>query len=273
MSMERDSLLREVDEELRREQFQRLWEQYGTYMLAGAVALLLSVGGYKWWEGRNAAAAEQAGSQFEQALDAATAGNEAEAQKLLRTIGSSSTGYASLAQLALAGQALKSGNTEAASAAYEAAAKQASDDLIRDYARLQSISLKIDTADFTEVQNRLNDLIGDKSPWRYMARELLGVAAIKAGKLDDARNVLAPLSVDPRASAAVRERAGALMSVVIAAELARSAPGKVELEKTADANGADAGGGTAAPAAPPAKEAAPPAKAGPAAKGPAAKSK
>src|SRR5262249_27520282 len=104
--------------------------------------------------------------------------------------------------------------------------------LIKDFARLQSVALKIDSADFTEVQNRLNDLIGDKNPWRFMARELLGVAAIRAGKLDEARNTLAPLSADPRAPGTIRERAGAMMSLVVAAEQERSAPGKVELEKT-----------------------------------------
>ena len=233
MAMERDALLREVDEELRRDQLQKLWEQYGTYMIGAFAALLVGVGGSKWWETRRIAATERAGQQFEQALDAATSGNTAEAQKIFQTIGSSSgAGYPVLAQLALAGQAVKAGNVDTAAIAYEAAASRSRDELVRDYARLQSIALKIDSADFTEVQNRLNPLIGDKSPWRYLARELVGVAAVRAGKFDEARSILAPLSADPRASAAVRERAGAMMNVVVAAELERSAPGKVEFEKT-----------------------------------------
>ncbi len=246
MTMERDALLREVDDELRRDQFQKLWEQYGTYFLGAGVALLVFVGGYKWWEARKSAAAELAGGQFEQALELAGAGNEAEAQKVLRTIGTTREAYGALAQLALAGQAVKAGNTDAAIAAYDAAAAKAGDTLIKDFARLQSVSLKIDTADFTEVQNRLNDLIGDKSPWRYMARELVGVSAIRAGRLDDARNLLAPLAADPRASAAVRERAGALMSVVVAAELAKSGPSKVDFEKT-EASDTPASAGDASP--------------------------
>lgn len=232
MTIDRDGLLREVADEMRRDQLQKLWDEYGTYFLAVGLALLVGVGGYKWWDARQIAAAEVAGAQFEQALDLAGAGNEADAQKLLRTIASSREAYGALAQLALAGQAVKAGNTEAAIAAYDAAAAKADDSLIKDFARLQSVSLKIDTVDFTEVQNRLNDLIGDKSVWRYMAREIVGVSAIRAGRLDDARNLLAPLAADPRASAAVRERAGALMSVVVAAELAKSAPSKVEFEKT-----------------------------------------
>lgn len=232
MTMERDALMREVDEELRREQFKRLWDQYGTYIVAAALALLLGIGGYKWWEGRTIANAERAGQQFEQALDLAAAGKTDEAQKLLQTITSGGGGsYPALAQLALAGQAAKDGKADVAAAAFDAAAANSSDQLVKDFAKLQSMSLKIDSADFTEVQNRLNDLIGDTNPWRYLARELLGVAALRSGKLDEARSVLAPLSADPRAPADMRERAGALMNLVVSAELARTAPGKVELEK------------------------------------------
>lgn len=42
-----DSFMREVEEELRREQFLRIWQSYGTYLVAAAVLLVLAVGGYK----------------------------------------------------------------------------------------------------------------------------------------------------------------------------------------------------------------------------------
>ena len=233
MATERDSLLREVDAELRRDQLQMIWDQYGTYIIGAVAALLVGVGGYKWWDGRRTAAAEAAGQRFEQALNLAEAGKADEALKAFAAIaGGTRSNYAVLAQLALAGQSAKAGKVDDAVTAYEAAASRADDALIKDYARLQSTSLKIDTIDFTEAQNRLNDLIADKNPWRYMARELLGVAAVRAGRMDEARNTLAPLSADPRAPAAVRERAGALMNLVVAAELERSAPAKIEFEKT-----------------------------------------
>jgi hypothetical protein len=236
MSMERDALAREIDEELRRERLQKLWAQYGTYIVAAVLTMVLGIGGYNWWQSRKIAASERAGQQFEQALELTTAGSVEEARKVLQSIGSASGGgYPTLAQLTLAGQAVKEGKTDAAIAAYDAAAARASDPLIKDFARLQSTALKIESSDFTEVQNRLNDLIGDKSPWRYLAREVVGVSAIRSGKLDEARNLLAPLSADARAPAAVRERAGALMNLVVAAEQERSAPGKVELEPTESA--------------------------------------
>lgn len=233
MSMQEDALFREVDEELRRDQLKKLWEQYGTYFLGAAALIVVGVGGNQWWQSRRIAAAEAAGSRFEAALEQLQSGKADEATKELTTIaGGRRDAYATLARLSLAGEDVKAGKTAEAAAEYEAVAKDAPDQLLKDFARLQAASLKIDSADFTEVKNRLNDLIGDKSPWRYMARELWGMAALRSGQVDEARQVLAPLSADPRAPTAVRERAEAMMGMVVAAELEKSAPAKVELEPT-----------------------------------------
>ena len=48
--LEQDSLFREVDEELRQEQFSKLWKQYGKYAIGAAVSLVAAVGGYQAWQ-------------------------------------------------------------------------------------------------------------------------------------------------------------------------------------------------------------------------------
>ena len=42
-----DGLLREIDEELRQEQAQKLWKTYGKYVIAVAVAVVAVVAGYQ----------------------------------------------------------------------------------------------------------------------------------------------------------------------------------------------------------------------------------
>ena len=61
------------------------------------------------------------------------------------------------------------------------------DPLLADYARLQAATLRLDSANWTEMQNRLNDLAAEGNAWRFSARELLGLAAQKAGKTQEAR--------------------------------------------------------------------------------------
>ena len=51
-----DMLAREIDEELRRERLLKFWDQYGTYILAMALAVVVGVGGYKFYESRRAQA-------------------------------------------------------------------------------------------------------------------------------------------------------------------------------------------------------------------------
>ena len=43
-------IIREVDEELRRERMMKLWERYGIYVVAVAVLVVVAVGGWRVWE-------------------------------------------------------------------------------------------------------------------------------------------------------------------------------------------------------------------------------
>jgi hypothetical protein len=226
MADQHDTLVRQVDEELRRERLQRMWEQYGLYMIAGAALIVVGVAGYKWWEARSAAAAEAAGLRYQAADVLVFAGKADEARAAFRVIAAEGPGgYALLARLKLAGDAAKAGKREEAAAAYDALGKDTSiDPVFRDFAKLQAAALKLDSADWTEMQNRLNDLVGEENAWRYSARELMGLAAYRAGKLDEARQALATLTTDPKVPPAIRERAGSVMSLVVASELGKLSP-------------------------------------------------
>ena len=80
------------------------------------------------------------------------------------------------------------GKTAEAVAAFEAIAKESGvDPLLADYAALQAAMLRLDSASWTDMQNRLNGLAADGNAWRFSARELLGLAAQKAGKTEEAR--------------------------------------------------------------------------------------
>jgi hypothetical protein len=223
--IQQDLLMREVDEELRREQLKKLWERYGTYVIAAAALIVLGVGGYKFWQAREIDAREQAGKRFAEARRLAADGKAEDARKAFAEIGKSGpTGYAALAQLSLAGAHVKAGRTAEAVAAFEAAARQAAGDpIVAGFARLQAAALRSGDADWTEMENRLNDLTVDSSPWRHGAIELLGLTALKAGKMDEARRRFEVLVGDPKAPAALGQRAQIAMGEIVAAELALKA--------------------------------------------------
>jgi hypothetical protein len=221
-----DPLFREVDEELRREQWAKLWEKYGTYVIAGAALIVALVGGFKFWEGRQIALAEASGASYQAAFDLAKAGKSDERAKALQEIAANGPkGYASLAELTLAGSHLEAGRREEALAVFDRLSRDGrADGLLSSYAALQAAALRLGEADYAEMQTRLGTLTGDGSPWRYNARELLGSAALKAGKLDDARIAFAPLLADPKVPDGTLERVRRSMALIATAELAQGTP-------------------------------------------------
>ena len=244
MAQEDDGLIREVEEELRREQYEKLWKQYGTYILIAAAAIVIAVGGYNYWQYARLKAAEDNGAQFTKAVELFQEGKKADAEKAMQKLASDgSGGYQALARLKLAGDLATAGKTAEAVAAFDKiAGDTSSDELLRQVAQLRAAMLRLDTADWTEMKNRLNDLVADTNPWRFSARELRGLAAFKASKLAEARKEFSALLADQAVPAGIRRRANMMMALLTKA--GGGAP------KT--------GGSTKVPPAPPAKT--PPAK-------------
>jgi hypothetical protein len=248
MAETKDMLAREIDEELRREQLLKIWEKYGTYILLAALVVVIGVGGYKYNEYRRTQESEATGDRFVFAIRDAAVKKTAEAQKAFEgMVSTGPAGYATLARLRLANAERAAGNTAKAAAAYDAIAKDANvDPLLADFAKLQGAMLRLDTASFTDIKNRLNPLTSEKNAWRYSARELVGLAAFKAGRLGEARTTFQRLLTDRTTPPGVTERARVMLAVVTEAEAAaqsatqksdlpaKSEPAKEDKAKTAD---------------------------------------
>jgi hypothetical protein len=93
------------------------------------------------------------------------------------------------------------------------------------------------------MQNRLNDLLADANPFRFSARELLGLAAHRAGKTEEARREFQRLVGENGVPPAIGERARMMMAVLTEAELAKNAP-PADAAKSAPKSG-DSGGAAA----------------------------
>lgn len=216
MAQEDDSLIREVQEEIRREKLENAWKKYGVLILGAAFAVVLGVGGYKGWQHYERTAAERSGDRYSEAMKLASTGKTAESEKLLAALAKEGRGgYRQLAQMRLAGDLAAAGKTADAVAAFDkVAADGGGDQILRDLARLKAALLRVDAADWTEMQNRLNALNNDKNVWRFSARELLGLAAVKAGKTAEARKLFETLLTDRGTPQAMRQRANMMLAMI-----------------------------------------------------------
>jgi len=164
-------------------------------------------------------------------------------------------GYRALSQLQLAGSQSKQGKKADAVASYEALANDGTaDEMLREFARLQAAGLRVGEADFTEMENRLTPLMTEESPWRYSARELLGLAAYKAGKTAEARTILTPLFVDQATPQSISERAQIVMAEIAAGEIAKKSASDTPAPATPSASAAPPANATPPVTVPPAKK-------------------
>lgn len=212
----KDMLSREIDEELRRERLLMLWDKYGTYVLGVALAVVIGVGGWKFYETQQASASEGASTRFIVALNAFAVKRPSEGQKALEELAATApAGYAGLARLRLAAHEASEGRSAGATKIYEELSKDSGvDPLLADFARLQIAMLKMDNGLFADVKNRLTPLSVESNPWRHSARELLGLAAYQSSRSAEARNHFQRLAADKQAPPGVAERAKVMLAVL-----------------------------------------------------------
>ncbi len=243
MADNNDNLIRELKSEMERERFEKLWKKYSVLVFAAAGLIVATVGGYQYWKSSKLHAAQAAGAEYEAALDLVTENKLDEANTLFGKLAEQGpAGYAALAQLQLAGSLAEAGKRKEAVEAYEALTKRSGTDLLlKNFARLQVASLRLDEADFTEMKNRLTPLAADSSGWRFSARELLGLAALKAGKDEEARQSFEVLLGDRGTPPAMQERVQLLMAMIIAGDIAAEAKSSEPAQAPAGNSKSEAG--------------------------------
>jgi len=211
-------IFNEVDEEVRREQLKKLWEQYGTYLIALCVLIVVGVAGwrgYKWWEAKQAA---QAGAAFEQAAALVEAGKHEEAESAFAKLATDGTaGYRVLAGLRQAAELART-DPKAAVAAYDQiTADKNAGQAIQDLAAVRAGFLLVDGAPYAEMRARLEPLTAADRTFRHSAREILALSAWKSGDLAAARQWTDLIITDPQTPSGTRSRAEVLSELITAA--------------------------------------------------------
>lgn len=208
-------IFREVDEELRREGFEKVWRRYGRYIIGAAALAVLATAGYVGWQRYTESQSAERARQYEAAMALVQQPDMAAALPTLQALGAGSDGYATLARLQEAALQAKAGNTAAALSIYDKLSTDASVD--RAFPELAIILLALqtlDTAAPAELTARLAPLTAADNPWRHSALELTGLLAKRSGDVERARQIFAGLADDLDAPQALRGRAAELLAAL-----------------------------------------------------------
>jgi hypothetical protein len=210
-------IFQEVDEEVRREQLQKLWDRYQNYAYAAVTVILLGVGGWRGYDWYVTKQAAEAGAAFEAAMQLSERGEHAESENAFAKIAAEgTTGYRSLARLRQAAEVAER-DPMGAIAAYERMAGDSSvGSVLQDLAGLRAGSLLIDASNFEIARARLEPLASPGRTFRHTARELLALAAWRAGDTTAAKRWFDVIMTDGETPAATRNRVEMLIALVAA---------------------------------------------------------
>ena len=211
-----DSLIREIDEDLRKERYAKLWKSYGNYVIAGAVVLVVGVAGFQGWYTYDLHRREAQGEQLARAM-ALSADDSSDALGELQSLAENAgDGYALLASFQEAALLAKGGDQQAAIAIYRELATEADDPMYRDLAFVLGAQHQLASAgtsvDRVELERTLQPITADDNPWRYSAREIIGILALQAGDNAKAVEIFSALATDLRAPQGMRLRAAELQA-------------------------------------------------------------
>ena len=204
-----EAFLREVDEELRRDELQSLWKRFGRLIIGGIVLLLAAWGGWLYWQDRETRAAGLEGEQLSQALDDLQSGNpDAALAKLGPLAESKQVGYRASAKMAQAAVAMERNDLAAAAKMFgEVATDTRIPQPWRDLALVRQTAAEFDAVKPELIVARLRPLAAKGNPWFGSAGEMVAAAYLKMGKAELAGKMFADIGKDENVPETIRSRA------------------------------------------------------------------
>ncbi|MBR1246572.1 tetratricopeptide repeat protein [Bradyrhizobium sp. AUGA SZCCT0169] len=208
-------LFNEVDEEVRRDQLKKLWDRYSLFIIAGALLLIASVGGWRGYQYLEAKKAVEAGAAFDKAAELSEANKHAEAEAAFAELAAKApAGYRVLARLRTAAEVASRDQQAAAKMFDEIAADRSVGVAEQDLARIRAAQLLLESTSYPDMKSRLEAAAGPAATFRHTARELLALSAWRANDATATRQWLDVIANDGGTPPSLRSRAEALEALL-----------------------------------------------------------
>ena len=208
-------LFDEVDEEVRRDQLKKLWDQYSIYIIAGMILIVAAVGGWRGYEYLEAKKAAEAGAAFDKAVELSEANKHTEAEAAFADlVAKAPSGYRVLARLRMATEAANRDPQAAAKMFDEIAADRSVGVAEQDLARVRAAQLLLESTTYPNMKTRLEAAAASGATFRHTARELLALSAWRTNDSAATRQWLDLIANDGESPPSLRSRAEALQALL-----------------------------------------------------------
>ena len=204
-----ESFVREVDENLRRDQAHDFLKKNGPWIVGAILLFLAGVAGWLYWQDRQSKTAEIETERLNAVMTQIGAGQTAQSSQQLATLEESGAdGVSAAARLTKAAVALEKADRKTAIDAY----RSVMDDKglaqpYRDLATIRLTALEFDTLKPGDVIARLQPLAEAGNPWFGSAGEMTAMAMLKQGRKSEAGRMFAAIAADKQVPDTIRSRA------------------------------------------------------------------
>ncbi len=208
-------IFREVDEDVRKEKYSRLWKRFAPFVYGTAALIVLGTGGYRGYEYYVDTQSKQAGQIFLEGLQLSDDGKHDEAIAAFGQLKGEIGGYPMLADLRIASELAESGKKAEAVELFDAVAiRSGVSELYRGLASVRAAYILLDTGSLEDVKQRVEGLTAAGNAWRLPALEIIGAAEYKAGNLDAAKARFEEIVNDASASGDYAGRATVYLDLI-----------------------------------------------------------
>ncbi|WP_309662087.1 tetratricopeptide repeat protein [Sphingomonas sp.] len=204
-----ETFLREVDENLRRDQLRAMARKYAPLWIVGVVLLLAAVGGWLFWQDKQKQAAAADSEALAQVYTDIGVGKLATVpQRLDRLAKDGTDAVRASALFTRAAVAIEQNDRPLAIAKYnEAANDKGLPTPYRNLGLIRATTLEFDSLKPDQVIARMAPIAKPGNPWFGSAGELTAMALIKQGKTLEAGRLFAAVSADKQVPESIRARA------------------------------------------------------------------
>ena len=213
--MSESAAFHEVDEAVRKDELKEWWDRWGTWIVTGAVVVVVAVAGVVGWRQYDASQRAAASVAYSAALAQIPQDQAAARAAFEQQAKDAPEPYRSLAAM-IAAQLREP--LDAQVTALLAVAPTLSASELTDLATVMAAFKGVDSPRAEELVAKLEPLAGPDRPFRLSVRELQAIVAVRKGDLKRARELWTEISKDPQAPQGTAQRASAMLNLYGSAE-------------------------------------------------------
>jgi hypothetical protein len=205
------ALLQEVDEAVRKDRLDNIWQRFGRWIIGGVIAALIAFGGYLYWGHMQETKRGENAEALIAAMDKAKAAQPTAATKELAALeADGGPAYRAAALFQQANMKAERGDLKAAAAMMaKAVADTKLDPSLRDLALLRQTAFELDTLKPEVVIARMKPMVEAKDPassWFPSAAELSAIAHYRLGQYKQAGELYGRIANVPNIPKSLQSR-------------------------------------------------------------------